>query len=98
MNNNKREYIEYHEHRINVLVSQLELAYNKTIIYHLCHICKEPILITDFREFGEQCNGCHKWFCTKKHIKESQYFESCAFKRLFGCFKTIKPVQVNPFG
>jgi len=81
-----RKLIEYKEKQLNVLVSQIELTYNKTIIYHLCHICENPILITDFRDFGEQCANCKKWFCTNKQIGHKYYFDSCSFKTLFGCF------------
>ncbi|ARF10037.1 hypothetical protein Indivirus_9_14 [Indivirus ILV1] len=81
-----KEFIEYNEHKINVLVSQIELAYNKIIIYHFCYICDEPILITDSKAFGEQCNCCKKWFCNKRHTGHKNYFDSCAYKNLFGCF------------
>ncbi len=74
------------EHKLDVLISQLELTYNKIILYQMCDICKEPILITDFRNFGEQCNCCKKWFCTQRHLGHKHYFDSCSHKNLLGCF------------
>jgi hypothetical protein len=69
---------------LDILVSQLEIEDNKTIIYHRCNGCNDPILITDFLQNGDQCNICKKWYCTKQYIKESEYFNSCSYNRLSG--------------
>lgn len=73
-------------HQLNVLASQIELTYHKPILYEICEICNDPIFLTDLREYGECCSECKKWFCTKRYYNHKNYFESCAFKNIFGCF------------
>ena len=82
-----RKLILYEEKQLNILVSQIELEYNKTIIYHLCEACRDPVLITDFHNYADQCHKCKKWFCTKKYINLDKYFESCSHTYLTGLFE-----------
>lgn len=82
-----RKLILYEEQKLNILVSQIELEYHKTIIYHMCEACRDPILINDFHSNGEQCHKCKKWYCTKKYINENEYFESCSYEYLSGFFE-----------
>lgn len=75
------------DHKLDILVKQIEQTYNKTIIYKICEVCNDPIVISDLPyNYGEQCSKCNKWFCTKRYSYYHNYFESCAFKNIFGCF------------
>ena len=82
-----RKLIKYRERRLNILVSQIELALNKTILYDLCYECHDPILLNDlYHSYGDQCIKCKKWHCTKNYINEDSFESSCAYNSLFGLF------------
>lgn len=76
---------------LDILVSQIEISSHKTIIYHKCNHCNDPILITIMWENGEQCTNCKKWYCTKQYINESEYINSCSYKYL----STYTEVYIN---
>src|SRR3972149_11644709 len=87
-----RKPIKYRERKLNILISQIELEYHKTIIYHLCNECHDPILLNDIMHVnGEQCHKCKKWYCTKNYIGDDEYYNSCCYKLLLSLFATLNP-------
>ena len=72
---------------LDILVAQIEIEFNKTIIYHKCNECHEPILITNLEGImvnGDICRMCKQIYCTKQYICGSEYFKSCSYKCLSG--------------